>query len=139
MKHDLFKTGFGRALALSLASLLLLGCLAGCSQAPGGVLMQTPAPAPDQPAQTPAEPPIQPETPEQPEEPAQPEEPVEPVELTPEQLPGRWVEDEGRAELWIQEQQGEDLLFSLYIPGSAAINNTLAIAAENGFFFYQDP
>ena len=139
MKHDLFKTGFGRALALSLASLLLLGCLAGCSQAPGGALMQTPAPTTDQPAQSPAEPPVQPDLTPAPETPAQPEEPEEPVELTPEQLLGRWVEDEGRAELWIQERQGEDLLFSLYIPGSAAINNTLAIAAENGFFFYQDP
>ena len=50
MKRDLFKTGFGRALALSLASLLLLGCLAGCSQAPGGALRQTPAPVPDPPS-----------------------------------------------------------------------------------------
>ena len=50
MKRDLFKTGFGRALALSLASLLLLGCLAGCSQAPGGALRQHPRRYPISPA-----------------------------------------------------------------------------------------
>ena len=54
-------------------------------------------------------------------------------------LCGRWAEDQGRAELWIQEAEGEDLLFSLLIPGSAAINNALAVGEENGAFFYQDP
>ena len=52
---------------------------------------------------------------------------------------GRWTEDEGRAELWIQEYRDGDLSFSLYIPGSAAINNAVAQAEENGAFFYEDP
>lgn len=52
---------------------------------------------------------------------------------------GRWTEDEGRAELWIQEDRDGDLLFSLLIPGSAAINNAVAASLGEGSFSYQDP
>lgn len=139
MKRDLFKTGLGRALVLSLAALLLLGCLAGCSKAPFPMLSPTPAPAAPE---TPAEPAIQPEITVEPQPSAEPETPAEPeipAAPAPEQLLGRWEEDQGRAELWIQEEKEGDILFSLFIPGSAAINNALALAAEDGFFFYQDP
>ena len=115
------------------------------------VTQQPAAPAEPQTPEVPAEQPQtlaeQPETPaeqaqtpiEQPQTPAESEQSAPQVSLTPPELIGRWKEDQGRAELWIQEMQGEDILFSLFIPGSAAINNAVAEAADQGFFFYQDP
>lgn len=54
-------------------------------------------------------------------------------------LLGRWSEDAGRAELWLQQTDGEDVIFSLFLKGYAGINNARAIGAEDGFFFFQDP
>lgn len=65
--------------------------------------------------------------------------PARPGEELPYTPYGRWTEDEGRAELWIQEYRDGDLTFSLYIPGSAAINNAVAKGAEQGDFLYEDP
>ncbi len=54
-------------------------------------------------------------------------------------LLGRWSEDAGRAELWLQQTEGEDVIFSLFLKGYAGINNARALGAEDGFFFFLDP
>lgn len=54
-------------------------------------------------------------------------------------LLGRWAEAEGRAELWLQDREGEEILFSLFIPGSAGINNVLILPGQGGAFTYTDP
>ena len=149
-----------RIACLLLAALLVCG-LAACSMP--SVSAGQPAAADEAPAaaQAPAAPAEQPEAAaEQPETPleqaqtpaeqpqiaagqtqttAETEQSAPQGSLTPPELIGRWKEDQGRAELWIQELQGEDILFSLFIPGSAAINNAVAEAADKGFFSYQDP
>ena len=144
------KTERNRIPALLLAALILCGCLAGCSSI-SAPAVQPPTAAPELPAATPApEIPVETEQPQSPPEtePSQTpagtetsagtgdeEPPAEP--MTPASLYGLWLEDEGRAELWIQEVQGEELLFSLYIPGSAGINNAWTRLGDD--FLYQDP
>ena len=135
-----------------IVSLLLLAALLVMSLCACGAAMPEAAP-PEQ--ETPAAAPAAPETAEP--EPAPAQEPssepgseptAEPSsEPAPEptaepgfpDLLGRWSEDAGRAELWLQATEGEDVIFSLFLKGHAGINNARAVGAEDGFFFFQDP
>ena len=133
MKTNLIRT---QSLALLLALLLLCGSLAACSASP-----QTERPQP--PSQSPA--PKVTVTPTEsgasaPEE-ASASEAAVPGPETPTSfrgLCGRWKEPADRAELWIQYIEGEDPVFSLFIPGSAAINNVRAFQDQGGAFQYED-
>ncbi len=128
--------------ALLLALLLLAGCLAACSAGPANQVPQPPARdtapvvtvTPTEGAAQPA--PAEEATAEAESSAAQPETAAMPPSFR--ELCGRWTEPEGRAELWIQYVEGEDPVFSLFIPGSAAINNTRARQDQGGAFEYED-
>ncbi len=119
-------------LTICLTALLLALLLGGCSAAPAPAAE---TPAPESPAAESAGAELPPaESPAATESPAPTEEPQPRFE----ELVGRWTESEKRAELWIQYTEGEKVVFSLLIPGSAAINNAVADQTQGGSFRYED-
>jgi hypothetical protein len=53
---------------------------------------------------------------------------------------GRWQSEDGQMELWIQDADARAVVFSLYAPGRAALDQVKAErSGESASFLYQDP